>query len=202
MHTLIVTSHPNPDALTHAVARRIAEGITSAGVGATAELADLSAEGFDPRFNQDDMKGHQREAPFPADVLAEQARLDRADALVLVFPVYWWSMPALMKGWIDRVFSNGWAYDDSSGQGVLKKLGHLPIHLVGLGGADERTWHKRGYTDAMKIQIETGIFDYCGAPIRSSTLLLETDSGDAPAHLSTAYALGRRIATPPDEAAG
>jgi len=202
MHTLIVTSHPNPDALTHAVARRIAEGITSAGVGATAELADLSAEGFDPRFNQDDMKGHQREAPFPADVLAEQARLDRADALVLVFPVYWWSMPALMKGWIDRVFSNGWAYDDSSGQGVLKKLGHLPIHLVALGGADERTWHKRGYTDAMKIQIETGIFDYCGAPIRSSTLLLETDSGDAPAHLSTAYALGRRIATPPDEAAG
>jgi NAD(P)H dehydrogenase (quinone) len=202
MHTLIVTSHPNPDALTHAVARRIAEGITSAGVGATAELADLSAEGFDPRFNQDDMKGHQREAPFPADVLAEQARLDRADALVLVFPVYWWSMPALMKGWIDRVFSNGWAYDDSSGQGVLKKLGHLPIHLVALGGADERTWHKRGYTDAMKIQIETGIFDYCGAPIRSSTLLLETDSGDASAHLSTAYALGRRIATLPDEAAG
>lgn len=201
MHTLIVTSHPNPDALTHAVARYIAEGITSTDGGATAELADLSAEGFDPRFNQDDMQGHQRLAPFPADVLAEQARLDRADALVLVFPVYWWSMPALMKGWIDRVFSNGWAYDDSSGQGVLKKLGHLPIHLVGLGGADERTWQKRDYTDAMKTQIEAGIFDYCGAPVLSSTLLLETDSGDAPAHLLTAHALGQRIATPPGEAA-
>ena len=201
MHTLIVTSHPNPDALTHAVARCIAEGITSAGTGATAELADLSAEGFDPRFNQDDMKGHQREASFPADVLAEQARLERADALVLVFPVYWWSMPALMKGWIDRVFSNGWAYDASSGRGVLKKLGHLPIHLVGLGGADERTWHKRGYTDAMKIQIETGIFDYCGAPVLSSTVLMEADTGDALAHLQAAHSLGQRIAgTPPDDA--
>lgn len=195
MHTLIVTAHPHPDALTHTVARHIAEGITSTAAGATVELADLSAEGFDPRFNQDDMQGHQRLAPFPADVLAEQARLDRATALVLVFPVYWWSMPALMKGWIDRVFSNGWAYDDSSGQGVLKKLGHLSIHLVSLGGADERTWQKRGYTDAMKTQIETGIFDYCGAPVLSSTLLLETDSGDVRAHLQTAFALGEHMAT-------
>jgi putative NADPH-quinone reductase len=45
----------------------------------------------------------------PADVLAEQARIDRADALVLVFPIYWWSLPGLLKGWIDRVFVNGWA---------------------------------------------------------------------------------------------
>lgn len=113
---------------------------------------------------------------------------------MLVFPVYWWGMPALLKGWIDRVFSNGWAYDDSSGQGVLKKLGHLPVHLVGLGGADDRTWQKRGYTGAMKTQVETGIFDYCGAPVRSSTLLLETDTGDARAHLQTARSLGQRIA--------
>lgn len=200
MHTLIVTSHPDPDGLTHAVARRIADGIAET-AGATIELADLTAEGFDPRFTQDDLKGHHRQAAFPADVLAEQARLDRADALVLVFPVYWWSMPALMKGWIDRVFTVGWAYDDSSGQGVLKKLGHLPVHLVGLGGADERTWHKRGYTEAMKTQIDTGIFDYCGAPVLSSTLLLETDAGDAQTHLQTAHALGQRIAITPGAAA-
>ena len=193
MHTLIVTSHPNPDALTHAVARRIADGIAAA-PGATVEVADLHAEGFDPRYTLQDLDGHHRASPFPADVLAEQARLDRANALVLVFPVYWWSMPALMKGWIDRVFTGGWAYDDSSGHGVLKKLGHLPVHLVGLGGADDRTWQKRGYTGAMKTQIETGIFDYCGAPVRSSTLLLETDTGDARAHLQTALSLGQRIA--------
>ncbi|MEN5264198.1 NAD(P)H-dependent oxidoreductase [Stenotrophomonas sp. TWI587] len=193
MHTLIAVAHPHPASLTHAVANRLAAGASASG-NDTMEIADLSAEGFDPRFTQADLLGHQRRAPFPADVLAEQARLDRADALVLVFPVYWWSMPALMKGWIDRVFSNGWAYDDSSGQGVSKKLSHLPIHLVALGGADHRTWQKRGYTDAMKTQIETGIFDYCGAPVRSSTLLLETDAGDAEVHLQTAYTLGQRIA--------
>lgn len=193
MHTLIVASHPNPDSLTHAVAARIASGIIAATPDATVERADLSAEGFDPRFTQADLDGHHRLRPFPQDVLTEQARLDRADALVLVFPVYCWAMPAQLKGWIDRVFSNGWAYDDAGGR-VVKKLGHLKVHLVGLGGADERTWTKRGYTGAMKTQIDTGIFDYCGAPVVSSTLLLEVDTNDPAPHLDTAHALGRSIA--------
>ncbi len=47
----------------------------------------------------------------------------------------------------------------------------------------------------MKTQIDTGIFDYCGAPVLSSTLLLETDTGDAQAHLHSAFALGERVAT-------
>ncbi|MCF7750713.1 NAD(P)H-dependent oxidoreductase [Bacillus subtilis subsp. subtilis] len=193
MHTLIVTSHPHPGALTHAVAAQIARGITTTAPTATVEFADLAAEGFDPRLTRADLEGHQRRHPFPADVLAEQARLDRANTLVLVFPVYWWAMPAQLKGWIDRVFSNGWAYDDSTGH-VQKKLAHLPVHLVGLGGADLRTWSKRGYDTAMKTQIDTGIFDYCGAPVASSTLLLEVDTLPAAPHLETSAALGRAIA--------
>nr|VUD28973.1 NAD(P)H oxidoreductase YRKL [Raoultella sp. NCTC 9187] len=59
----------------------------------------------------------------PAEVVAEQSRIDKADALVLVFPVYWWSMPGLLKGWIDRVFSNGWAYEETADGNVVKKLG-------------------------------------------------------------------------------
>jgi len=192
MHTVIALSHPDPHSLTHAVAHRIAEGIQAAGAG-TVELADLATEGFDPRFRRDDLEAHHRRAPSPADVLAEQARLDRADALVLVFPVYWWAMPGLLKGWIDRVFANGWAYDDGGEAGVIKKLGHLDVHLVGLGGADERTWQRRGYREAMKTQIETGIFDYCGAPVVSSTLLLEVDTGNVAPLLEQALEIGRQL---------
>ncbi len=193
MHTLIVISHPDPHSLTHAVAAEVARGITQAHPDTTVEVADLSREGFDPRFTRADLDGHHRRQPFPADVLAEQARLDRADAVVLVFPVYWWSMPAQLKGWIDRVFSNGWAYDDDADGGVLKKLGRLKVHLLGLGGADDRTWRKRGYDAAMKTQIETGIFDYCGAPVLSATLLQAVDTADTTPHLQAAHALGRRI---------
>lgn len=193
MHALIVTAHPKPGSLTHAVAARIAQGIRAADPADTAELADLVIEGFDPRFGAADFAVHDREAAPPADVAAEQRRIDRADALVLVYPVFWWSMPALLKGWIDRVFSNGWAYDADPQGGVSKLLQRLPVHLVALGGADARTYARHGYAEAMKTQIEHGIFDYCGATVTRSELLLPNAGEDAGARLSLAHEIGRQL---------
>jgi NAD(P)H dehydrogenase (quinone) len=192
MHALIILSHPGSASLSHTVAARLGEGVMQAGSGDTYEIADLMAEGFDPRFSSDDLAAHRRIGAPPADVVAEQERIGRADALVLVFPVYWWAMPGLLKGWIDRVFANGWAYDDSSGK-VVKKLGHLPVHLVGIGGADAGTYERHGYFGSMKTQIDHGIFDYCGAPVASSTLLLESDGDDQSANLGAALAIGRAL---------
>lgn len=129
-------------------------------------------------------------------MLAEQARIDRADALVLVYPVYWWSMPALLKGWIDRVFANGWAFDfNLEANRFEKKLGHLRVHLLGVGGADAGTYGRHGYETAMKTQIDHGIFDYCGARVLTSELLLESESQDPGLHLRTARAIGRGLFT-------
>jgi len=167
MHTLIIVAHPESHSLTHSVAARIAEGLVAANAAHTYEVADLAAQGFDPRFAAADLAVHRSQAVPPADVRAEQARLDRADTLVLVFPVYWWSMPALMKGWVDRVFSNGWAFDFRPEQALVKKLKHLRVHLVGIGGADAGTYDRHGYATAMTTQIDHGIFDYCGARVAS-----------------------------------
>ncbi|WP_343712887.1 NAD(P)H-dependent oxidoreductase [Inquilinus sp.] len=192
MHALVVVSHPDSASLTHAAAARIAEGIARS--GHTAEIADLTAEGFDPRFGAADQAAHLKQAAPPADVVAEQARIDRADALVLVYPVYWWSMPGLMKGWIDRVFANGWAYDEVPGGRTEKKLGRLPVHLVGLGGADRGTYVRHGYDVAMRTQIDHGIFGYCGAPVATSELLLvPPDAVDPAEALAAARALGGRL---------
>lgn len=191
MHTLIVTSHPLATSLTHAVAAAFGEGVTAA--GHTAEIADLAAEGFDPRFTAHDMAAFLKQAPQSADVLAEQARLDRADALVLVYPVYWWSMPGLLKGWIDRVFSNGWAYDEDAPGIVRKKLHRLAVHLVAIGGADMRTYARHGYFGAMRTQIDHGIFDYCGARVMKSELLLPPADGDNTHNLLAARDLGTRV---------
>ena len=119
MHALIVVAHHDPQSLTHAVAAQVAAGLSSS--GHTVEIADLAAEGFDPRYTCADHLVHRTRATPPADVLAEQARIDRADALVLVFPIYWWSLPGLLKGWIDRVLRPGVAYrflPGDSGEGV------------------------------------------------------------------------------------
>lgn len=189
MHALVVVAHPDPNSLSHAVAQALADGVSRA--GHTVEIADLAKEGFDPRFSLDDLAVHRREIPPSADVAAEQARIDRADALVLVYPVYWWSMPALLKGWIERVFANGWAYDEGADQKTIKKLGHLPIHLIGIGGATMRTYERHGYLNAMKTQIDHGIFGYCGAPVVTSELLLPVP--EMAEHLDTARALGGKV---------
>ncbi|AZC95081.1 NAD(P)H-dependent oxidoreductase [Pseudomonas chlororaphis] len=191
MHALIVVAHHDARSLSHSLAAQVAEGL---GPSHSFEIADLFAEAFDPRFNAADHAVHRRQEQPPADVLAEQARIDRADALVLVYPVYWWSMPALLKGWIDRVFANGWAFDFSLEENrTEKKLGHLRVHLLGVGGADAGTYGRHGYEAAMKAQIDHGIFDYCGARVLTSELLLESESQDPALHLRTARSIGREL---------
>lgn len=193
MHALVVVAHPKPESFTHHIAASLTRGINAANQADTFEIADLFAESFDPRFNAADHAVHDRIGPVPEDIAAEQARIDRADALVLVFPIYWWSMPGLLKGWIDRVFANGWAYDYSPDVGLVKKLRHLDVHLVGIGGGDEGTYERHGYFNAMKTQIDHGIFDYCGARVVTSQFLLATQLQDPAAHLDAAFAIGRKL---------
>lgn len=193
MHALIVVAHHDPHSLTHSLAGKIAEGITRANPADTFEIADLAAEGFDPCFSFADHRVHHREAPPPADVLAEQARIDRADALVLVYPIYWWSMPAQLKGWIDRVFSNGWAFDFSLDKPFVQQLQRLRVHLVAVGGADADSFQRHGYDKAMTTQIDHGIFDYCGARVVSSQRLLESETLDPQMHLQAASVIGQRL---------
>ncbi|QSI31103.1 flavodoxin family protein [Variovorax sp. RKNM96] len=189
MHALVVVSHPDSQSLTHAVARSFAEGVAESGEHTT-EIADIAAEGFQPAFNQADRTAYFLQKPLPPDILREQARIDRADALVLVYPVYWWSFPGQLKGWIDRVFANGWAYDEAPDGTLGKRLGRLAVHLIGIGGADGGTYARHGYDKAMRTQIDHGIFDFCGARVVTSEFLLDVNGQGGAAHIVTARALG------------
>lgn len=193
MHALIVVSHPLERSLTHSVAQAVAHGIRGDNSQHSAEIADLMREGFNPLFSAGDVDAFNHAAPLPADVVVEQARIDKADALVLVFPIYWWTMPGLLKGWIDRVFSNGWAYADSGTGNVIKKLGHLPVHLVALGGSDQKTFEKHGYAQSWETQIAHGIFDYCGAPVLTNVTLMLPDLGSPEAALQQATVIGQNV---------
>ncbi|KAB7768854.1 NAD(P)H-dependent oxidoreductase [Xanthomonas maliensis] len=193
MHALVVVAHPDPRSHTHAVAAQLIAAVRQQDPGHRIELADLAQEGFDPRFNQADIALYTQRAAPAADVAAEQARLDRADALVLVFPIYWWGFPALLKGWIDRVFTLGWAFDEEADGRIVKKLERLDVHLLAIGGADERTYARHGYFGAMKTQIGHGIFDFCGATVRSAELLTLPDPEFPASHFATAHRVGQRL---------
>lgn len=193
MHALIVISHPKPTSFTHALAAEVAAGVADAGASHTVEIADLAAEGFDPVFNAQDHDYLDGKAELPADVVAEIERLERADAVVLVYPVYWWSFPALLKGWIDRVFTYGWAYGDGGADEPAGRLERFRFHLIGAGASSIRTYARRGYWGAMRTQIDQGVFGYCGAQVATSEVLSSAEPGAPQVHLDAARRIGRGL---------
>jgi NAD(P)H dehydrogenase (quinone) len=173
--TLIVTAHPDPDSLVQHLADRLVAALDDG----TSELADLAAEGFDPRYTLGDRHTYRVAGDYTPDVAREQERLDRATDLVLVFPVYWWSMPALLKGWFDRVFVNGWAFGLDADGRIVRQLDRLRIHLVPVAGDDAGVYDRHGYEQAMRTQLEHGIVDFCGARRGVTAFVHDSEREDA-----------------------
>ncbi len=177
-------------------ATRVADGLGRAHAGRgtqrrplghTAEVADLATEEFDPRFTAADLAAMQRRRhSTPTTCAANSNEVERADAVVLVYPVYWWGMPGLLKGWIDRVLNYGWAYGDDAAPGdALTRRDDPPAgHLA---GTDPGTYERHGYAESMRIGIEHGIFEYCGTHVASSHFLFDTEV-DAPIPLADTVA--------------
>lgn len=193
MHILIVTAHPDRNSYTRAVVSSLAAGIQSV-PGVTHDILDLVDAEFDPRFSSSDNDLFHGQGQVSDDVRAEQRRIDRADVIVLVFPVYWWSMPAIMKGWIDRVFISGWAFTEDPDKGITRLLGRLKGQVIAIGGADQGTYERRGYLDAMRAQIVQGIFGYCGMETLGFNLFLPSDDHERTEHLQKAFEIGRSTA--------
>jgi NAD(P)H dehydrogenase (quinone) len=153
MKVLVVFDHPRRESFCGAVLDAFVDGLHSA--GHVTEIVDLRAEGFDPRLGPEDEPDWNAEKIFSAEVLAEQARVDRNDAIAFVFPVWWWSVPAPTKGWIDRVWNRGWAYGPN-------KLRLKKACMLAMCAADAAHCAKRGYDTAMQTQLVTGVLNYCG----------------------------------------
>jgi NAD(P)H dehydrogenase (quinone) len=194
VHVLAVFAHPRRDSFSGAILDSLQSGLTKA--GHTVEVADLYREGFDPRLHPEDYAQFES-LPMPPDVLAEQKRVERADALAFVFPVWWWSLPAMLKGWIDRVFSSGWAYDFTPGhsRGLLRDR---PTLVLCAAGSREVTYRKYGYDAAMRTQIDVGILAYCGIRDIATEFFYEVDDDESsrPLHLERAHRVGIEFLAP------
>ncbi|WP_194816765.1 NAD(P)H-dependent oxidoreductase [Nocardia sp. XZ_19_385] len=192
-NVLLVVSHPDHDSASWALTRAIEEGIRSDGSTAVT-VHDLTATGFDPVFTAADLAVHRLRGEVPADVAAEHRLVESADVVVVLFPVYWWSLPALAKGWIDRVFSRGWAYENSATEtgSAIDEL-----HFVGLAGVTEGPYDRRGYKEAMTVQLQHGIAGYSAIPNSSLSLLYGTETTDPAVHqdlAAQAFKLGADLA--------
>jgi NAD(P)H dehydrogenase (quinone) len=101
---VVVLGHPAPGSFNHQVAETYRASVVAC--GQAAEVRDLYALGFDPLLKADERPGRGSKAPA-ADVAAELAALHEVRALVFVYPIWFGSPPAIIKGYVDRVLSTG-----------------------------------------------------------------------------------------------
>jgi putative NADPH-quinone reductase len=119
MRVLVVYCHPNSDSFTGAMRDRTMTALTAA--GHDIRLTDLYADGFDPTLSCDERRTHKEPGVAPAlQRYADDLRW--AQALVLVYPTWWSGQPAMLKGWIDRVWVAGVAWELPVGANVLRPL--------------------------------------------------------------------------------
>jgi NAD(P)H dehydrogenase (quinone) len=154
MKHLVVIAHPKPSSFTHALADAyIAE---LAAMGHAIERRDLCAIGFDPVLQASELN-----APGKADVEAEQAALKSADATAFFYPLWWASMPAILKGYVDRVFAYGVAYEFRGSEmcGLLTGKTNL---LVTLSAAPTAMLQRTGAWNAIRAIQDSHIFHSVG----------------------------------------
>jgi len=136
MNILVILGHPDDDSLSGALASALVEGARQG--GANVKLLKLGELKFDPVLSH----GYRQTQALEPDLLQAQADITAADHLVWVFPIWWGGLPALLKGFIDRVFLPGFAFRYRHGSNLWDRL------LVGraatvLATMDSPNWYYR-----------------------------------------------------------
>ncbi len=148
MHVYIIFAHPGKMSFNKEVLEAFTRGLRE--VGHTYEIGDLYEMGFKSEMDGEQYHretGLDPNVPVPNDVLQEQEKIDRADALAFIYPVWWSDCPAKLKGWFDRVLTYGYAYyydEDEQRQTrvavkkavVICSAGHTVEHLKEIGIAE------------------------------------------------------------------
>ncbi len=177
MKTLLVHAHPEPHSYGAALRDRAVAALT--GAGHEVQVSDLYAMGFDPvardadftarrfpeRLQYDREQKHaSAHGTFAPDIRAEIEKLLWSDLLVLQFPLWWFSVPAIMKGWLDRVLANGVAY------GAGRRLEHGMLRgrsamIAMTTGCDERMMAPDGLLGDVEVMLwplQFGVLAYTG----------------------------------------
>jgi len=165
MKVFVVYAHPSADSFTRHALGSFVAGLESA--GHTHEISDLYAMGFASDISEAEYlreARYRRDIPVPADVRAEQEKVNSSDAIAFVFPLFWSDAPAKLVGWFSRVWTYGFAYGEGREMRQLEKglaicsagnsVGYL--RETGLLGALEKVM----------------LFDRLGGRVKSSELVI------------------------------
>lgn len=109
MRVVIVFNHPHEGSFGNAILNAVTKGLKSA--NQEVDLMHLDNDEFNPVMSQADLKAFVEHKPVDPQVIDYNERLEKADHLIFIFPIWWDLMPAMTKGFVDRVLTPGVVYD-------------------------------------------------------------------------------------------
>jgi len=161
MKHFVLYCHPDPKSFCHAIFENIIETLRAK--GHEVRVKDLYGEEFDPILKGSDFATFQA-GKTPPDIKAEQDNILWAEMITLVHPVWWTGLPAMLKGYIDRVFSLGFAYAFGP-DGPRGLLGGRKVVIFNTQGALKEEYDASGMTDVMKKASDIAIYSFCGMEV-------------------------------------
>ncbi|CAI4054018.1 hypothetical protein N7582_005877 [Saccharomyces uvarum] len=215
MKVLIVLAHPEKHSLTSSLAREAKE--TFEARGDEVRVSDLYSMMWKSNVDRDDFPQYQLERLFVCDaskkatktntltedVLNEQEKLLWCDALIFVFPIWWFSMPAILKGWVERVFSFGFGYGvgvhddthwgDRYGEGVSSGKRAMIITVAGGWKTHYSARGVSGPIEDILFPINHGMLFYTGFDVLQPFVVYRGDSLDEESFGEVSCRLKERI---------
>lgn len=158
MKYLIVFADPNPKGFCREIVNVLQETLEAADKDVI--IRDLYELKFDPILSEADMLIISKD-DYMADVKEEQELIQDAAVVTFVYPVWWLGPPAILKGYLDRVLSQGFAYSIGK-QGLEKGLAGKKAVVINTMGARRESYERKGLIEAMNRVTDVGILQYVG----------------------------------------
>lgn len=218
MKVLLVYAHPEPKSLNGSLKNFTIQHLQNA--GHEVQISDLYAMDWKAVLDANDSKNRLDETYFDAsldsqhafknglqsdDIALEQSKLLWADTVIFQFPLWWFSMPAIMKGWVERVYAYGFAYGvgehndshwgDRYGEGTL--AGKRAMLMVTAGGWQPH-YSARGINgpiDDILFPIHHGILHYPGFDVLPPFVIYHTSKVNPDSYATICEKLGQRLDT-------
>ncbi|WP_420264786.1 NAD(P)H-dependent oxidoreductase [Candidatus Magnetominusculus dajiuhuensis] len=161
MKNLIVYAHPNPKSFNHAIMETLSGELKS--LGHEVRIRDLYEQNFDPVLKPSDFELIQA-GKSATDVKVEQDHIAWADVISFVHPIWWTGLPAIFKGYIDRVFSFGFAFTINEA-GAAGLLNGKKVLIINTTGTPEEMYAKSGMFNSMRQTSDDGIYRFCAMEV-------------------------------------
>lgn len=147
MRVFVVYCHPSKKSFTYEMMQEFLKGLNDANHEFV--VSDLYEMNFNAEISDNE---YEREAyyrtdiPVAEDVMEEQRKIQEADAIVFIYPVFWTEAPAKLVGWFDRIWTSGFAYNPNPQIKILKKA----LFIVS-AGKTIKSLEETGESNAMRI---------------------------------------------------